>query len=130
MSVEDTRKAGQALGAFLKKAGTKVAFDVGTGLTANALMSKLQPQVNQMIAPMGQQTMTQAIDPEQQAMPGNYADLLHAKQHQDAAAEHQRYLYKLSLIQAEKQPTTVVHQNRQDLVAAQLAAMQKIPRYI
>ena len=111
------RKAGQALGAFFtspatQQFGKRVAFDAGAGLAVNAITSALNPRITN--------TLSNTIQPEPQAAYVAHTDDLSAQQYQQAAIEHQRYLQKLSLIQAEKQPTEVRHQTYHDPVAMAL----------
>lgn len=129
------RKAGQALLQALtsdtaKKFGKKVAFDIGTNLAAAAAISALRPPIEQAASPVFQRPMTQSVMPEPQAAFTNTTGGLTAEQQATAQLERQRYLQRLSLIQAEKQPTTVVHENRPDLSAALLNAAASQRRYM
>jgi len=123
------RKAGEALGAFFKSPaaqqfGKKVAFD----LTANAITSALNPRITNAMQP----SISNGIQPEAQAAYVAHTYDLSAQQYVQAQMEHQRYLQKMSLIQAEKQPTEVIHQTRQDpsAIIAQMYAQGTSKRYV
>jgi hypothetical protein len=137
MDMNNMRKAGQALGAFFKSPtvqqfGKRVAFDAGVGLAANAVTSALNPPITGAINNAMQPQISTAIQPEAQASYVGNTMGLSAQQYQQAAIEHQRYLQKLSLIQAEKQPTEVIHQTRHDPsdVISQMYAQGISKRYV
>jgi hypothetical protein len=132
MDISNMRKAGQALGAFFNSPtvqgfGKRVAFDAGVGLATNAVTSALNPPITNAIS--------NAIQPEPQAAYVAHTDDLSAQQYRQAAIEHQRYLQRLSLIQAEKQaaaPTEVVHRTYHDpsAVVADLYKIGMSKRYV
>ena len=137
MDMNNMRKAGQALGAFFKSPavqgfGKRVAFDAGVGLAANAVTSALNPPITGAINNAMQPPISAAIQPEAHTSYVGNTLGLSAQQYQQAAIEHQRYLQKLSLIQAEKQPTEVIHQTRHDPadIAMQMYAQGISKRYV
>ena len=137
MDINDTRKAGQALGAFFESPtaqqfGKRVAFDAGAGLAVNAITSALNPPITAAITGAMRPAVSTAVQPEPLASYSGNSLGLNAQQSMQAALEHQRYLQKMSLIQAEKQPTEVIHQTRQDpsAIITQMYAQGTSKRYV